>query len=80
MTFNLSSANAFSLDKAKILSFGEELNSRPGSVLTEQSLSFSPMFANWNETQLLVGLTVWFSQSEVVLHSEVFLNIEKSGE
>ena len=35
----------------------------------EHSLSFTPGFANWNVTHLLIGQTVWFSQSEVVLHS-----------
>ena len=36
---------------------------------SDYSLSFSPRFANWNVIQLLTGYTVWFSQSEVVLHS-----------
>ena len=44
-----------------------------GSVFTknsqEHSLSFPPKFGNWNVIQLLIGYTVWFSQSEVVLHS-----------
>ena len=30
-------------------------------------LSFSPDFMNLNVTQLLIGYTVWFSQSKVVL-------------
>ena len=35
----------------------------------EHSLSLSPIFVNRNVTQLLIGLTEWFSQSEVALHS-----------
>ena len=31
---------------------------------------FSPRFVNLNATQLQIGKTVWFSQSEVVLHSK----------
>ena len=34
----------------------------------EDSLSYSPIFVNLNATQLLIGLTMWFSQSEVLLH------------
>ena len=30
---------------------------------------YSPRFVNLNATQLLIGLTVWFSQSNVVLYS-----------
>ena len=39
-------------------------------------------FVNLNVTQLLIGSTVWFSQSEVVLHSNAAKSIlvEKSGE
>ena len=52
---------------------------RTGSVFTnhsqEYSLSFSPGFAHWNATQLLIG--VWFSQSEVVF-IQMPLNTEKS--
>ena len=47
-----------------------------GSIITNYSrkhfLSFSPRFANKNVTQLLTGKTVWFSQSEVVLHSNAY--------
>ena len=46
---------------------------KPGPVLTNHSQEFyfssSPRFVNLNVTQLLIGQTVWFSQSEVVLHS-----------
>ena len=50
----------------------------PGSVFTnhsqEHSLSLSPRFANWNVTQLLIGYTIRFSQSEVVLHSNASIH------
>ena len=46
---------------------------QPRSIFTkhsqEHSLSFSPKLVNLNVTQLLTGLTIWFSQSKVVLHS-----------
>ena len=35
----------------------------------DNSLSFSSRFVNLNVTQVLIGKTVRFSQSEVVLHS-----------
>ena len=41
---------------------------RSGSVFTNDSQERSSSFS-LNVTQLLIGLTVWFSQSEVVLHS-----------
>ena len=42
---------------------------------------YSPIFLqecalHLNVTQLLIGLTIWFSQSEVVLHS----NLQNLGE
>ena len=44
----------------------------PAPVFTkhsqELSLSFTPKFAKWNVTQHLIILTVWFSQSDAVLH------------
>ena len=54
---------------------------RSGCVFTnysqEESLSFSPGFSKLNVTQLLIGYTVWFSQSEVVLHSKTVNYIYK---
>ena len=71
-------------EKAKALQFqtclaricykiSDGVDAKPGSVFTNHSqehrLSFSTRFTSWNITQPLIGYTVRFSQSEVVLHS-----------
>ena len=44
------------------------------SILKNVLCLFLQDFVNWNVTQLLIGYTIWFSQSEIVLHS----NMEKN--
>ena len=49
------------------------------TVLKNILCLFLQDFVNVNVTQLLIGYTVWISQSEVVLHSNA-ANIENYGE
>ena len=81
----MSSAISFNLDQSKILSSDERSveNIAINGELTVSHFHglYSPTihrnilclflqdFVNLNVTQLLIGSTVWFSQSEVVLHS-----------